>query len=111
MKHSLIQAAWCRVRRFVRVSVFLLHAGLLVPGLVFWVAFILLHGDMTAFALASDNLISRYLTASMAEQQNFLNLLCAMATVIYVIVAGFRWPSFWREIKSENKQQMEKRDV
>jgi len=83
MKHSLLQAVWYHIRRFMQVSVFLLHAGLLVPGLVFWIAFILLHGDMTAFALASDNLISRYLTASTAVQQNFQNLLCAMATVIY----------------------------
>ena len=111
MKHSLLQAVWYHIRRFMQVSVFLLHVGLLVPGLVFWIAFILLHGDMTAFALASDNLISRYLTASTAVQQNFQNLLCAMATVIYVIVAGFRWPSFWREIKSENKQQRKQRDA
>lgn len=111
MKQSLLQAVWYHIRCFMQVSVFLLHAGLLVPGLVFWIAFILLHGDMTAFALASDNLISRYLTASTAEQQNFLNLLCAMAAVIYLIVAGFRWPNFWCEIKSENKQQMEQRDV
>ncbi len=111
MKHYLLQATWYHIRCFMQVSVFLLHAGLLVPGLVFWVAFILLQGDMTAFALASDNLISRYLTASMAVQQNFLNLLCVIATVIYLIVAGFRWPNFWREIKSENKQRRKQRDV
>ena len=111
MKHPHIQATWCRVRNFVRVSVFLLHAGLLVPGFVFWGVLILLHGDMTAFALASDNLITRYLAASLAEQQNFLGLCGVGAAVLYFIVVGFRWRYFRWDMEIENKQQMGQRDV
>jgi hypothetical protein len=82
--------------------VFLLHAGLLVPGIVFWVIFLLLQGDMTAFVLVSDNLISRYLAADMAERQNFLDLVAVGGSVMFFIVAGFRWRDFQRDLKREN---------
>jgi len=104
MKLSAFQALLCWVRVCGRVGIFLLHAGLLVPGLIFWGVVILLHGDMTALALASDNLISRYLAASMAEQQNFLGLCWVGAIVLYFIVAGFRWRYFWRDMQVENGQ-------
>lgn len=110
MTHSPNQALWYHIKRFMRVSIFFLHAGLLVPGILFWIVFLLLHGDMTAFALASDNLISHYLAASMAEQQNFLNLLGVVGAVIYVIVAGFRWPSLWRVIRRENPIRSQKNE-
>ena len=91
---------WFRING--RISIFLLHAGLLVPGIIFWTLFILLHGDLTAFAYASENLISRYLAADMAEQQKFLNGVYVMAMVIFIIVAGFRWRNFWKDLKREN---------
>ena len=108
MKQSAFQAFLYWVRVYIRVGIFLLHAGLLVPGILFWVTFILLHGDVTALALASENLISRYLSASMAAQQNFLGLCLGGAAVLYFIVAGFRWRYCWQDLKTASGQNEEK---
>lgn len=102
MTHSFAQVLWRCFKDLVRMGVFFLHAGLLVPGIVFWGIFLLFRGDMTALALALDNLISRYLMASLADQQNFLGLVAAGSSVIFVIIAGFRWRDFWRELHGKN---------
>tara|TARA_R110002096_G_scaffold365345_2_gene558702 strand:+ start:1562 stop:1897 length:336 start_codon:yes stop_codon:yes gene_type:complete len=102
MSPPLHQQIWSGIKFYMRICVFLFHVGLLVPGIVFWVIFLLLHGDMTAFALVSDNLISRYLAADIAEQQNFLDLVAVGSSVMFFIVAGFRWRGFQRDLHREN---------
>lgn len=111
MRKSLIKTGWHYICIYMRLVVFFLYIAVLVSGIFFWGALLLLHGDITALALASENLISRYLAASFADKQNFLNMFGLMAFALYIIVAGFRWPCFWRAITSENKQHMEQPDV
>jgi len=102
MRPPLHQQIWTGIKFYMRICVFLLHVGFLVPGIVFWVMFLLLHGDVTAFALASDNLVSRYLAAGLADQQNFLGLVVVGSSIMFFIVAGFRWRDFWRDLRKEN---------
>lgn len=101
MKPPLHQQIWTGIKFYMRICVFLLHVGFLVPGIVFWAIFLLLRGDMTALALASDNLISRYLAANLSAQQNFLGLCGVGAGILFFFILSFRWRHFWRELKQE----------
>ena len=102
MRSRLHRQIWTGIKFYIRIFLFLLHVGFLVPGIVFWGIFLLLHGDVTAFALASGNLVSRYLAADLADQQNFLGLVLVGSSIMFFIVAGFRWRDFWRDLHREN---------